>query len=135
MATDPNPTFDDRYLARLEVFTAVATEIIDVLSMMIAAAEEGRAALDAGRSAADLVLESMSSGGPDIRKHLHTRLRELERSLQLLRGESFRIVVEGGHVTITEAARRGAISVQMARRLYTAAVEDSLSAERTSAPD
>jgi len=135
MDTDPNPTFDDRYLARLDVFTAAATEIVDVLSTMIAAAAEGRAALDAGRTAAEIVLESMSSGGPDIRKHLHTPLRELERSLQLLRGESFRIVVEGGHLTITEAARRGAISVQMARRLYTAAVEDALSASRADTPD
>jgi hypothetical protein len=109
---------DERYRIRLGEFATTVRELMDVLEEIGESVASTHASLNDGHPVSGIVLGALTGGGPDVRKRLHSRMRDVERSMQVLRGESFRIVVDDGHMTITEAARRGGISLQMASRLY-----------------
>jgi len=117
---------DDRYRRRLRAFENAAEQLTRQLIATTEGARKARRQADGSTNAVDIVLAVVRAGGPDERKHLHLLLRDFERSLQVLRGESFRILVESGSMTITHAARRVVLSAQMARRLYRVAEAEPL---------
>jgi hypothetical protein len=111
------PTGESRYLLRLEDMQTAASALRELLDQLISGSDGARADLKAGREAIQVVQAVGDADGRALRREVHAAARRFERTMQALRGESFRIMIEDGNRSLTDVARTAGLSVQMVKRL------------------
>jgi NADH:ubiquinone oxidoreductase subunit D len=111
------PTAESRYLVRLEEMQAAARALRELLDLLVSRSDDARADLKAGQGAVQLVQTIGNEDGRAFRRQVHVAARHFERTMQALRGESFRIMIQDGNRSLTEVARTAGLSVQMVKRL------------------
>jgi hypothetical protein len=102
---------------RLGDMQTSAVALRELLDRLISKSEDARADIDGGRVAIQVVQTVGDADGREFRRQVHAAARRFERSMQALRGESFRILIEDGNRSMTEVARTAGLSVQMVKRL------------------
>jgi len=109
------------YLDRLDELTAAAVRLGALLDCLLANAEQMRRELAAGRRIYDIVSGVSDEPSRSFRRDLHGAIRQFERAMQTTRGQSLRILLEGGGLTVTEVARAVNLSIPMVKRLIATA--------------
>ncbi|HZU78292.1 MAG TPA: hypothetical protein VE991_00125 [Acidimicrobiales bacterium] len=80
-----------------------------------------RAALDSDtKTELDLAEHLLTSGSPDLRRHVAKAMAAFQHASMRVRAVTIRALVEQGNLTLTEIAKRVRISRPMAARLYKA---------------
>jgi hypothetical protein len=111
------PTAESRYLLRLEEMQTAASALRELLDQLISNSDDARADIKAGQQAIEVVQTVGDADGRALRREVHAAARRFERTMQALRGESFRIMIEDGNSSLTAVARTAGLSVQMVKRL------------------
>jgi len=106
-----------RYLDRLDELSAAAAALGTLLGALVTKADQMRHELAGSRHIFDAVSAVSDEPSRAFRRDLHAAIRRFERAMQNTRGQSLRILVDDGGLTVTEVARAVNLSVQMVKRL------------------
>jgi hypothetical protein len=116
-ATVAELTANVRYLRRLDDMQNAAATLRELLDQLISGGQAARADITSGQALVRVLQRVGDEDGREFRRRVHAAARHFERTMQALRGESFRILIEDGDRSLTDVARTAGLSVQMVRRL------------------
>jgi hypothetical protein len=106
-----------KYRARTGELANAAGELDALLRILVANCHAVAGDLDSGLSALDSVRSVAGEAGRTFRRDVHAATMRFEKAMQALRGESFRVLVRDGGISVTELSRQSGLSAQMIRRL------------------
>jgi hypothetical protein len=112
---------EDWFVGAVEHVASAGRQACLAIETAVGALRQGSEARSGGRPIVDVVEELIGAGGRETRLSAADAFREYERAIASMRAVVVRALVDEGHLSLTDVAKRMKISRQAAARLYEAA--------------
>jgi alanyl-tRNA synthetase len=106
-----------KYRARIHELGEAGADLHALLTVLVANCDRVVRELDDGRADLDSVRSVADEEARAFRRDVNAAMTRFEQAMQASRGESLRVLVRDGGMSVTDLARTIGLSAQMVRRL------------------